>query len=315
MNVPSRRLAYTLIELLVVIAIIAILIGLLLSAVQKVRAAAQRMTCQNNLKQLATAVHVYHDRYRLIPGNGPGANFGSTSTNWSWLARILPYIEEENLYATCGIPNTPLNASPAVAKGVKTFLCPSDVTDSSTPRTDGGDLGGLAIGQTNYKGVCGSNWAWASNRPVSVDSINNTSNGLDQGNGIFYRFDGVSRTDLAAAGFPIGHGPINIIAITHGTSNTLMIGEDIPSMNLWCSWPYGNHATGTCALPPNYLQPDGTPFPNNQWWNVYSFRSKHSGGVNFAMADGHVVFISDTINMDVYRALATYNGNEPVSPP
>jgi prepilin-type N-terminal cleavage/methylation domain-containing protein/prepilin-type processing-associated H-X9-DG protein len=315
MKLPSRRLAFTLIELLVVIAIIAILIGLLLPAVQKVREAAQRMSCQNNLHQLGLAVHSYHDVNGFLPVNGPGSTFSSTSTNWSWLARILPYIEEWNLYATCGITNNAaLNANrTAVATGVKKFLCPSDVTDINTPQIGDPDLGGLPLGPTNYKGVCGSNWHWASGRDPTVCSRcpppNNTDNmWLDQGNGIFYRTDGWPGT--------AGHGPLKLTSITDGTSNTLMIGEDIPSLNLWCSWPYGNHATGTCALPPNtYSQPDGTPFQPDQWWNVYSFRSKHTGGLNFAFADGSVHWINNNIALAVYRGLATYNGDEEVSLP
>jgi prepilin-type N-terminal cleavage/methylation domain-containing protein/prepilin-type processing-associated H-X9-DG protein len=302
MKVRHLRSAFTLIELLVVIAIIAVLIGLLLPAVQKVREAAARAQCSNNLKQLGIAVHSYHDAAGYFPVDaGPGYQYSTTNApNWSWLARILPYVEQQNLYTSCGIPTANLNANLAgIATPVKTFLCPSDLASSGTPRTDGADLGGTPLGQTNYKGVCGSNWAWGS----FPNTVNGNNNGLDQGNGIFFR------TDYTR--------PLKMVNITDGTSNTFMVGEDIPSINPWCDWPYFNAATGTVAIPLNNGMQSGQPgFQNpGDWPDLYSFRSRHSGGANFAMADGSVTFISQSISLTTYRALGSYAGGEVASLP
>jgi prepilin-type N-terminal cleavage/methylation domain-containing protein/prepilin-type processing-associated H-X9-DG protein len=308
----TGRSAFTLIELLVVIAIIAILIGLLLPAVQKVREAAANSQCKNNLHQIVIATHGYHDANGLLPCNGPQATYNSSGANWSWLARILPNIEQGNLYTACGIPTNALNnTGGAIATPVKPYLCPADTAYNGNPRTDAADLGNLAVGQTNYKGVCGANWAWGTYNIGGFPVSSTTSNGLDQGNGIFYRTDGIPGTS--------GHGPIPLSAIKDGTSNTFMVGEDIPSVNRWCSWPYSNNAVGTCAIPLNNAMVPGQPgYGNNgDWPDNYSFRSNHNGatGANFAMADGSVQWINNNINLTVYRSLATYAGGEAVSLP
>jgi prepilin-type N-terminal cleavage/methylation domain-containing protein/prepilin-type processing-associated H-X9-DG protein len=308
----SNRSAFTLIELLVVIAIIAILIGLLLPAVQKVREAAARMSCSNNLKQLAIACHSYHDALGTFPTSaGPGAGYNPNSPNsWSFLARLLPYVEQQALYNSCGIQNnsTINQAGSFAAAVVKTFLCPSD--SNNGPRSDEANIGSsfnyggppALVGPTNYKGVCGSNWAWGTYQNYP----NGNGNGLDQGNGIFYRTDG----------FTGGHGPLKIVNIADGTSNTFLLGEDIPSMNVHCDWPFFNHATGTCAIPLNSAMIAGQPGFNNptDWPDVYSFRSRHTAGANFAFADGGVRFVPQSVDMNLYRALSTYNGGEVASP-
>lgn len=309
MRTRSSRSAFTLIELLVVIAIIAILIGLLLPAVQKVREAAARMSCSNNIKQIVLSTHSYHDSFGKFPSNGPGATYSMSGPDWSWLSKILPYIEQQNLYNSLGIPTANLGNQPLLATNIKTFNCPSD-SQSSLPRQNCADIGsnnGVGVGQTNYKGVCGANWDWGSSDPSPLNTP--TNNGLDQGNGIFYRTDGQPGTS--------GHGPLTMVAITDGTSNTFMVGEDIPSKNQWCAWPYANAATGTCAIPLNNAMLAGQAGYNSigDWPDIYSFRSYHTNGANFGFADGSIEYITNSISMSVYEPLATYEGGEVVSRP
>ena len=105
-----------------------------------------------------------------------------------------------------------------------------------------------------------------------------------------------------------------MVGISDGTSNTFMIGEDIPGMNQHCGWPNANYANGTCSIPLNTSIPGSSPqYNNSDWPNVYSFRSLHPGGANFARADGTVGFISTSIDLTVYRAMATIRGGEVVT--
>jgi len=297
-----NRIGFTLVELLVVIAIIGMLIGLLIPAVQSARESARRASCQNNLHQIALAVYQHcGEQGHYPPGQcGGKIGFGANTRAWSWLARILPYCEENSLYREGAVPTKTLIESGIMEKQVRLFLCPSDGYSWRGPRTDAGNLPGIPVGQTNYKGVSGANWGSDESLPSDQDDIhtlfpnpgtNGSSDGMNDGDGIFWR------CDISAA--------LSEKNVTDGLSHTFLAGEDLPEKNIWCSWPYANNAYGTCAIPPNYMGNDPIWWPNTQ-----SFRSWHPAGLNFAMADGSTQFISQDINLATYRALATRAGGE-----
>jgi prepilin-type N-terminal cleavage/methylation domain-containing protein/prepilin-type processing-associated H-X9-DG protein len=307
----KRRNGFTLIELLVVIAIIAILIALLVPAVQKVRESASRAQCQNNLKQIALATHGYIDANKQFPNNSQdegGWNWAyqQNARSWSWLARILPYLDQLPLYQQLGIEtnNTFLNSAPLLADGLTVFWCPSDNAQGLNPSTTRANLQGQPIATSNYKGVTGDCWAYG----TYVNQAGNCAgkDGLTAGTGIFNRDDSKL--------------PMKLAKISDGTSNTFLAGEDIPEADAHCTWPYANGSIATCAIPPNFaLPPQGiNPATGaaydiyNDWPYLYSFRSRHSGGLHFAFADGAVHFINTSISLTTYRALATINGGETV---
>jgi prepilin-type processing-associated H-X9-DG protein/prepilin-type N-terminal cleavage/methylation domain-containing protein len=304
--VLGRRFAFTLVELLVVIAIIGVLIALLMPAVQKVREAAHRTSCTNNLRQLSLAVHAFYFTNARMPYNSiaPGAPTShAPTTSWSWLARVLPFLEQDNLYLKGSIPVKTLVASGVTGQSLKVLFCPSDTAANIDIYNRGADLYAdtlpAGLGLTNYKGVSGSNWGvgdWRNN--CSPGDPYYPYCGPDNGDGMFWRSD--------------ARRPLHIGDITDGTSNTFMMGEDLPVTNRWSGWAYANHPNNTCAIPPNALVSPvtGQPYSEWDWANVWSFKSRHPGGLNFAYADGHVTFIKDSIPLITYRQLATIQGGE-----
>lgn len=315
-----KRKAFTLVELLVVIAIIAILIALLIPAVMRVREAANRASCGNNLKQLALACHNYEGVYKKLPQSYMGLNgIGANSSSWSWITQILPEIEQPGLYSALGLDRGPKNslmsANPSLVEtNIPILRCPSD-PDAQQILWQNRFFGNTAFVQcaiTNYLGVAGQNWGWGNKlwNPIYAKAPNQVknANGKDWGDGPLCRAMGPG----SAGG---GVQNVSWSTIKDGLSNTFLIGESLPSLTTWCGcWVYADGCHGIAAIYPNAQ--DTVPNSSSGWgdWaNNYGFHSAHNGGLNFALCDGSVRYILNDISIDIYRGAASIRGGETVN--
>jgi prepilin-type N-terminal cleavage/methylation domain-containing protein/prepilin-type processing-associated H-X9-DG protein len=311
-----RRGAFTLIELLVVIAIIAILIALLVPAVQKVREAAARTQCQNNLKQLGVALHNFHDQYKGFP------KAGKRTSELSWHVFILPYIEQTTLFTQFNFAAGAFNGAPGnrgpmknemALNRVSTFLCPASTIERMlTVAPNNVNLpelidGTTAVYTTHYYGIMGPKGT----SPVTTQPYL-TVNATDAHGG--YSLEGPFMPEITAvAGVtpPVGYKTTHI---TDGTSNTIMVGEISWENNItgtrYRSWVRGCDGAPVCAGVRNVANAINSP--SIALFNDIAFGSNHGGGANFALADGSVRFLSADMNLTTYRSLASRAADEPV---
>jgi len=300
----AQARGFTLIELLVVIAIIAVLISLLLPAIQSAREAARRLQCTNNLKQIGLAVHNYMDAYGVMP---QGGYFNPSDPNLSWmhgcLVGLCPFMEQSNVYnafnSSLRYYEFPDNDTVMAAK-ISTLWCPSDpdIQQGNNYSTQNApwDLPAFApprspfyVGLTNYRANAGP---WP-NPPRGVNPQTDPNFAAAKANALGVIFM-TSATTIAS--------------ITDGTSNTFLFGEgfygrlsqnDKDNWHWWIAGNYGD-TIQTTTFPPNPQTNlnlvDPVSFPNTAAVVVISATSNHPGGVNFAFCDGSVRFIKNSIN-------------------
>lgn len=315
----NKKQGFTLVELLVVIAIIGILVGLLLPAVQAAREAARRMQCSNNCKQISLACHNYESAFRSFPAGGiityaagvtpTATNFctiGQDRTQAPWTVLILPFLEESNLYqkfdfrlrftGSSNIPGDSPNRE-LFSMNMAKFQCPSDPNSSST------------VNNSNYMGVQGGG--------TPVPAAGCAPCFTQSGQRVFFQ-----------NGIIYANSRVRMAAVTDGTSNTFLIGESryMPTPNMrtdgfHAGWSSSLKADSAFAVPMTFaaavLQINAQKdcgIGVADCFNFVSrlFGSRHTGGCHFGMADGSVQFISQNVDINVYRQTAIRDDGFPV---
>jgi len=312
---PYRR-GFTLIELLVVIAIIAVLIALLLPAVQQARESARRSQCKNNLKQLTLAMHNYHDTHTTLPG-GAFCRVETYSRCHVWMEMILPFIEQNAKYSELDFNVPTNNAANAAALNDWTLpllMCPSDPDAGLFPNRREKDYYPADTDAAPTKSM-GASYTPSGGNISLLDGTCIFADGC-QGRraGDCFKARGLSQNPVSPGMFAMGCVVYRFRDCTDGTTNTFLLGEQLPAYNSFTMYLM-SHASAltTTNVPPNYhkIKTNCTKecayaarcTAGNCHYHMAGYKSEHAGGVHVALADGSVRFLSDAIDYVTWNNL------------
>jgi prepilin-type processing-associated H-X9-DG protein len=310
------RSGFTLIELLIMIAIVAVMVGLLLPAVQRVRDAAARAQCANNLKQIGLALHNFNDsRGFLPPGNELSAPGSSAPTKTNWAIQILPYLEQEALYRQYNdsASNSDSANKPVREAFVKVYTCPSDPMPHRIQRPPTGPGRFVDYMTSNYRAVAGR-----SEGLNFYEVVNNPPTLAPSAKNLPYDWRGPMHAYLPA----LQLGRESLTSIPDGTTYTLMIGEYATTSaesrrSLW-AYSYGSYSVGTAVPDGRTLIPDfdrcaytlgaGEQACSRGWGSFHA----GSNVINFVFCDGSVRAVSTGIQVNMFAHLGSIAGADPV---
>jgi prepilin-type N-terminal cleavage/methylation domain-containing protein len=338
MTTPRRRRpGFTLIELLVVIAIIAVLIGLLLPAVQKVRDAAARIKCGNNLKQLGLALHMYHSDFgRLPPGVARyGTGQPSNATYWSYF--LLPYIEQNAIFQSIPLVQLPNwshgNYLAAAQAPIPILRCPASTDQPAYRTSSGGNI--FTRYPISYAAVTSGSLGNPSSLWGAAESIYNCDDGKYVYSGGFNNWGTYQGTRFRRDGAFYQNSMLTLLQIQKGTSNIVAIGERVRLITDPAGYPLQNNEYGTWAMGSNWSQhfmmgglgTTGPPFNYNcqklgtcsneieAYTTAGAFSSWHTNGVLFVYLDGHVDFFSNSTSDSIRQIIAVIDDSADTDSP